>query len=36
MILDKSKKDDILHNVIESFASQSLRTIAIAYRDFEP
>ncbi|CAD8093207.1 unnamed protein product [Paramecium sonneborni] len=36
VLLDKTKKDDILHNVIENFASQSLRTIAIAYKDLEP
>ncbi|CAD8100171.1 unnamed protein product [Paramecium sonneborni] len=35
-LLDKTKKDEILHNVIENYASQCLRTIAIAYRDFEP
>ncbi|CAD8177614.1 unnamed protein product [Paramecium octaurelia] len=36
VLLDKTKKDDILHNVIEQYASQCLRTIAIAYREFEP
>ncbi|CAD8175993.1 unnamed protein product [Paramecium pentaurelia] len=36
LVLDKVKKDEILHNVIENFASRSLRTIAIAYKDLEP
>ncbi|CAK83509.1 unnamed protein product (macronuclear) [Paramecium tetraurelia] len=35
-VLDKVKKDEILHNIIENFASHSLRTIAIAYKDLEP
>lgn len=32
-ILDSTKKQQILTNVIEKFSSKSLRTIAIAYKD---
>ncbi|CAD8075591.1 unnamed protein product [Paramecium primaurelia] len=35
-ILDQKAKDQIYNDIIQAFASESLRTIAIAYRDLDP